>query len=209
MLGSLLLPDDMFEHILSFCDPAALSSIAQTNHLLHTCLSAFSRHISKRRQVLSALHRMALERMVLPHLYIEKEEDYPRNEEAWSSFFQHTARTMAIPCGTLVPVERLPQTFYVEEIYLQPWPSHLEEEDFDWDSPYITFNQNDDKYCGLTNGFFIVALYSSDEIQFKKGFNHCYGSGEDGYIENEEFFHPPRGKLPSGRTWNYIRGGYL
>jgi hypothetical protein len=209
MLDSLLitLPDDMFEHTLSFCDPAALSSIAQTNHLLHTCLSAFSKHISKRRQVLSALNRMALERMVLPHLYDEEEDFTPY--DAWSLFFSD-CKILQIPSGALRPVRNLPQTFYVEEIDLQPWPSHLEDEDdFDWNNPYITFNQNDDKYYGQTNAFSFIALYSSDEIQFKNGFNHMRGSGEDGDVEDEDFFHPPRGKLPSGRTWNFKRGGYL
>jgi hypothetical protein len=151
---------------------------------------------------------MALERMLLPHLYDEHED--LTTIDAWSLFFYEPKHS--IPCGTLVPVRDLPQTpqtFHVEEIYLQPWPSHVEEEDFDWDNPYITFNQNDDKYYGQTHAFFFVALYSSDEIKFKNGFNHMRGSGEDGDIEHGDFFHPPRGKLPSGRTWNFKRGGYL
>jgi len=55
--------NDVLEHILSFCDLPALSSIAQTNHFFQTSLRSFTSHISKRRAVISALNRMALERM--------------------------------------------------------------------------------------------------------------------------------------------------
>jgi len=51
--------------------------------------------------------------------------------------------------------------------------------------------------------FFFYALHSKQVI-FRPGF-HNRDTDEDGFGN----FYPPRGSAPSGREWDYVRGGWL
>ena len=73
----------------------------------------------------------------------------------------------------------------------------------DWDcDPQVFYN---------SDFFFLFALHDSDHICFKPGFENTeigQAKANIATFDHRGGFHPPRGKYPSGYTWDYKNGGF-
>lgn len=186
------LPSDILIAIILYCDVRTIAALLRASA---TCwrLPCVPHCFGGKRQVVIALDHIRSERLKSPWYYNTDKniglEEWSDEEKAWMVLCD---ATLVVPGGHLTH------------------KSNEETEEFDidfdrnnawYDSKYIVFNNNDN-----TNGFYLLALHSN-EVIFSKGFD--YVNGKDGFPEDDEFWHPPRGRLPLGRKWNYTLGGYL
>jgi hypothetical protein len=186
------LPSEILIAILLYCDVRTLAALLRASAICWR-LPCIPHRFGAKRQVIIALDRIRSERLKSPYYYNTKAPaglDYWSDEEkAWNAL---CSATIDIPNGRLC---------WKENVFEDCVAIGFDKHDACLDAKCVVFNEHND-----TNGFCLLALHSN-EVMFPKGFD--YANGEDGFPQNHEFWHPPRGRLPFGRKWNYTLGGYL
>ena len=184
------LPSDILIAILLYCDVRTIAALLRASAIFWR-LPYVPHCFGAKRQVVIALDRIRSERIKSPWYYNTDKnnmglEEWSDEEKAWNELCQ---LTLEVPCGLLRGFST--ETFCIDFDTDDAWQ----------DLKYIVYNQHD-----TTSGLYLLALHSN-EVIFSKGFD--YAMGKDGDPEDYEFWHPPRGRLPFGRKWNYALGGYL
>lgn len=180
-------PKEVLDIILEYCNlvtlnvlVCAISSLWRREDVPHA--------FTVRRNVVDALNRIRFERLKSPWHYYPVDDInlafggtvQTWEEFAWNEMFGHSIQ---VPYASLLPSAR------IESIDLGIYDELFEACE---DSMSVVFADQE-----LPNGFFLLALHS-DEMMFAKGYGHMTDTS-----------HPPRGKLPKRRKWNYESIGYL
>lgn len=186
------LPSDILMVILQYCDIRTTAALLRASAICWR-LPYVPHCFGAKRQVVIALDRIRSLRLKSPWYYStdKNTKEWWSEEYAWRTLYH---ADLVVPCGHL----RHPKNYESEYTDIgfdinKAW----------YGTNYIIFNQHDN-----TNGFYLLALHSN-EVIFSKGFDYISGTGKGGFPKDGEFWHPPRGRLPSGRKWNYTLGGYL
>lgn len=181
------LPTDILIAIVEYCDVRTIAALLSASPICWR-LPFIPHCFGAKRNVVIALDRIRSERLFSPYHY---DAVGNRDMRGWDM----TQQNVQVPGG---------------RFYEFPSPC-IEEID-------IVLSYKSDSYGGIVfnqkchrRGFFLFALHSN-EVMFTKGYGHRWCTDAINALINERGdlrWHPPRGRLPTGRKWNYTLGGYL
>lgn len=182
------LPPELYYEIIRHCDVRTLAFLLCAFRICWS-LPGVPHYFGGKRQVVNALDRIRSEKLKSPWYHTTNKGMSNENLEqhAWSMLQKASVQ---VPYGRYTILDEDEDIDLKLDRYLHA------------DHKVVIFNNS----CNDTPtnpGFCILALHSR-EVMFLPGYIHKAKP----YMSESKYY-PPRGKLPSQYTWNYIRGGYL
>lgn len=189
-----VLSEDCLHHVLMYCGIVELEMLSKTSFTFRN-LPYMPLCTVQYRRVINAIDRIITEPLRSPWWYSSREiyDEEPLYEDYYEDYEEYSWSSMMSESEEYSTVLGLNHPRH-ERIDLEIRLHYQHATGYN-----INFSDYEERI-----GFFLLALHS-DEIAFAKGYSN-FSAPDDEVVTNS---YPPRGKLPRGRKWNYVRGGTL